>query len=193
MKILFQILSISLFAVSVNAQSTIPEPPTPPSSKSSSSSSSSSKSSISGSSSTSVSKSDKSLRFNAKFNKARYDKVKAFLISKLGRESLNINGNTYKWSKEEDAFKCTLTSRSLNFNLNYNEASKSLEDEVDSMLYDLKYALSNSSPENDLKRAQKQIERAKRDIELAKKDLERAQEDLKKAKKEAERLNKSIN
>ena len=115
MKTLFQILCITFFSLSVSAQSTTPpDPPAPPSSSSN------------GSSSVSTSKSDNSLRFKAKWsNKSRYDILKNYLLDQLGEDGLTVSGNTYKWSKESNAFNCKLTSKTMNLFLDYNEASRS--------------------------------------------------------------------
>lgn len=176
MKTLFQILSIGFFTLSISAQSTTPpDPPAPPTSENSNTS-------------VSTSKSDNSLRFKARWsNKSRYSKLKAYLEEQLGEDGLTINGSTYKWSKESDAFNCKLTNKTMSLNLDYTQASKSLKDQVDGMMDNLKYAMGNNKPEDKIKRAQKEIEKAKRDIEKAKRDIERAKRDIERVRIELKR------
>jgi len=173
MKTLFQILFISIFTLSINAQSTIPKTPEPPSSGDSNSS-------------VSTSKSEGNLRFKARWsNKSRYSKLKTFLIEQLGEEGLTISGNTYKWSKESDAFNCKLTGKTMSLSLDYKEASKSLINQVDEMMDNLKYAMKGKNSKEQLKYAQKDLENAEKKLEKAQKEVEKAKEKLAKAELKA--------
>jgi len=171
MKTLFQFLLISIFTLSISAQPTTPPgPPIPTAPKNTNSS-------------TSTSKSDNKLRFTARWsNKSRYSKLKTFLVNELGENGLTVNGNIYKWSRESDSFNCKLTSKTMSLSLDYNQASKSLVNQIDELMDNLEYANSNRSPEDNIKKAQKELQKAQKEIERAELKVEQANLDILSAK-----------
>nr|WP_321232995.1 hypothetical protein [uncultured Psychroserpens sp.] len=182
--ILFAFLSV----FTTNAQST-PEPPETPKTTTTKGTSYSisidNDDDVASNSSVSISISDDSYKFRASYHKSKNDGVKSILLKTLGKSNLNINGNTYLWSDNQngdEVFECKLTKGHLRMYLDTEVASKGFLDKINTLGNDLKYYISGTDRK---KEEAKKAERAQRDLERAQRDLERAKRDLERAKRNA--------
>ncbi len=160
MQTLIQFVFLAVFTASLGAQPATPQPPKTPTTSTSNHNSS-----------ISVSKTDEDYRIKARFNKSRYDAVKYLLVNQLGKEGLTIKRNTYTWSHGSNDFTCKLTSTSLRLYMDYESNSDTFTKHVERIGSQLKYAVSGSDPEEDIKKAEEDVARAKRELEEAKKRL----------------------
>lgn len=163
MKTLVKTLLALLLVSNLNAQTASPEPPQPPTTPSTQTSSYSS--------SISVSQTDEDYKIKAKFNKARFNDVKDYLVKQLGKDGLKVNGNTYSWSHGSDAFECKLTKTSLRLHMDFDATSKTYADHVKSIGKTIKYVISGGDPEDEITKAQEELEEAQRDLERARAKL----------------------
>ncbi|EDP70937.1 hypothetical protein FBALC1_00597 [Flavobacteriales bacterium ALC-1] len=187
-------LVAALFSTfSGNAQ-TVPDPPKPPKTTSASSSTSYSieidTDDDQHNSSVSISISDDSYKFRASYHKSKNEGVKAILLNKLGKENLNINGNTYLWSDSQngdEVFECKLTKGHLRMYVDTEVASKGFIEKINKLGNDLKYFISGTDAKKEGERAaakaKREIEKAERELARAKRELERAEREAKRAKK----------
>lgn len=149
-----------LFTFQTNAQTAAPEPPKPPKTYSSTHSSS-----------ISVSKTDEDYRIKASFHKSRFNMIKDYLMSELGKDNLTKKGNAYVWSHGSKSFECKLTSTSLRLNMDYGANNSSFVEHVERIGKNIKYKVSGGSPKDDIKDAEKELAEAQRKLEEAEANL----------------------
>lgn len=160
MQTLVKTVLVLLFSMNINAQTEAPEPPKPPTTNSSSYSSS-----------ISISHTDEDYSIKARFDKARYNNVKQYLLKTLGNDGLTTKGNTMFWSHGSDAFECKLSNTNLRLHMDFNGTSETFAERIKALGKNLKYAISGGDPEDDIKRAEEELEKAKRELEEAKEKL----------------------
>ena len=170
-----------LFAFSACSQST-PKPPKTPSTGTSYSISVDTDDSEDNSY-VSIKRNDDVYKFNARFHESKTGSIKKLLVDKLGNRNLKVDGDTYRWVKNENGEKLydlKLTDNTLKIYVDKEYANASLVDMIDEFGIVLKDAISGSdSKKEEKERAEAAIKRAQKDLERAKRDLERAKKKLK--------------
>jgi hypothetical protein len=184
-------LITALFSTFGLTAQTVPDPPKPPNTKTSSGTSYSisieNDDDEARNSSVSISISDDAYKFRATYHKSKNQGVKALLLEKLGKDNLNINGNTYLWSDNrngDEVFECKLTKGHLRMYLDTDSASKGFVEKINKLGADLKYFISGTDAKEEKTKAK---EKAKLNMEIAERELERAKRDLERAEHDAKR------
>ncbi len=112
-----------------------------------------------------------SLRLNVEFKKKSYDVIKGFLFEKLGDSDTKKGEKNHVWTKEGEGFKCILTKKDLKLNLNYSLANESMANKVDEIVSDIKYVISDITPEEALLDAQIWLKESEDELKNTQADL----------------------
>ena len=93
-------------------------------------------------SSVSIKRNDIIYKFSAKFHKSKTEILKKILIDKLGKSNLTINGDTFRWIKNESGEKlydCKLTERTLKIYVDKEYTNSKIADMIDELGLDIKF------------------------------------------------------